>query len=245
MVLRKLPRLRLDQGGFSLIEMLLALLLGLVLVGGVASWAITHVGEQRRLLAQARLGQDLRAVIDLASRDLRRAGYWGQAELGTPAEPGQAPRPNPYIGLHPSAGSTAAALGHAYSRDATENGSVDANERFGLRLNAGTGALEWRVSGGALAPGTGDQWQALTDPTLLRVTMLEVRHDSDRIDLLAQCPLDRCPSPSGPDCPPRLLIHRVTLTVEASDARDASVRRRLRSTLRLRNEELQGACPTL
>lgn len=231
--------------GFSLIEVLLALALGLLLVGSVVSGVIAHIGEQRRLLAQARLSQDLRAVMDLASRDLRRAGHWGLAERGAPAEPGRLPEPNPYTGLHPAAGATAAAVGHAYSRDAEENGVVDANERFGLRLNGNTGALEWRVSGAALAPGSGDQWQAVTDPALLRVTELEIRHEADRVDLLAQCPSDHCADPADPDCPPRLLIHRVTLTIEASDVRDPTVRRRLRNTLRLRNEELQGACPAL
>lgn len=233
--------------GFGLIEILLTLTFGLLLVAAIGSWSAAHIGEQRRLLAQARLSQDLRAVIDLVGRDLRRAGHWGHAERGVWTGSDTPPTPNPYTGLYPGAGAPpSTSLGHAYSREADDNGLVDANERYGLRLNPTSGALEWRVSGAALAPGSGDQWQALTDPAALQVTQLQIRHEVDSVDLLAHCARATCPSPADPAapvCPPRLLLHRVTITVEGRDARDATLRRSLRETLRLRNEEVQGACP--
>jgi len=239
-------RIRRALRGFGLIEILLTLTFGLLLVAAITSWSVAHIGEQRRLLAQARLSQDLRAVIDLVGRDLRRAGHWGHAERGVWTGGEGAPTPNPYVGLHPGVGTPSTSLGHAYSREADDNGLVDANERYGLRLNTSSGALEWRVSGAALPPGTGDQWQALTDPAALQVTQLQIRHEVDSVDLLAHCARSTCPSPTdpaAPTCPPRLLLHRVTITLEGRDARDATLRRSLRETLRLRNEEVQGACP--
>lgn len=242
---RTLP-LRPRQGqGFSLVETMLALAFGLLLVAGIGAWVVEHLGEQRRLLAEARLGQELRAVVDLLARDLRRAGHWGQAERGVwsgdPAAP--APAPNPYRGLYPAAGDSGSAVGHAYSRDAVENDRADANEHFGLRLNPGSGALEWRVAGSAVAPGQGDQWQALTDPAQLRVTALVLRHEAQAIDLLAHCPLPRCDDPDDADCPPRLWLRQVSIWIEAGDPREPGLRRSLGHRLRLRNEELQGACP--
>jgi prepilin-type N-terminal cleavage/methylation domain-containing protein len=231
-----------QQQGFSLIEVLLALLLGLVLVAGVVTWGVAHIGEQRRLIAQARLSLDLRAALDLATRDVRRAGHWGTAERGVWSGADSPPTANPYTGVHPAAGSSTS-LGHAYSRDPTENGRVDANERYGLRLNAGTGALEWRMSGAAIAPGTGDQWQALTDPALLQIVNLQITHESDSLSLLAHCARTTCPDPGDATCPPKLVIHRVTLLLEGRDPHAPDLRRSLRSSVRLRNEEVQGACP--
>jgi type II secretory pathway component PulJ len=232
--------------GFGLIEILLTLSFGLLLVAAIGSWSVAHIGEQRRLLAQARLSQDLRAGADLVARDLRRAGHWGHAERGVWTGGDTAPAPNPYAGLHPGAGTPSTSLGHAYSREADDNGVLDGNERYGLRLNPANGALEWRVAGAALAPGAGDQWQALTDPAALQVTQLLIRHEVDSLDLLGHCAQAACPTPAAPAapaCPPRLLLHRVTITLEGRDARDATLRRGLRETLRLRNEEVQGACP--
>lgn len=230
--------------GFGLIETLLALALGLALVVTVTAWSLAHIAEQRRLLTQARLAQDLRSAMDLALRDLRRAAFWGQAERGVWLPGVQEPSANPYTGVLPAAGSGAAALAHQYSRDTAENGSVDANERFGLRVNATTGALEWRVAGGALAAGSGDQWQALTDPALVTITRLQTNHDVATIDLIGHCAVDRCPDSTDPTCPPRLLIHRIRLDLEGQDTRDAQVHRRLQGLVRLRNDEVQGACPS-
>lgn len=229
--------------GFSLIEVLLALLLGLVLVAGVAAWGVAHIGEQRRLIAQARLSLDLRAALDLAVRDLRRAGHWGAAERGVWDGSTTLPAPNPYVGLHPAAGDSGASLGHAYSRDLSENGSVDANERYGLRLNAGSGALEWRMSGAAIAPGNADQWQALTDPALLQIVRLQITHEADSQSLLSHCARTSCPDPDDLSCPPRLVIHRVALLLEGRDPHAPEVQRSLRGSVRLRNDEVQGACP--
>lgn len=231
--------------GWSLVELMLAIALGLLLCAALGAFAVQHIGEQRRLIAQSRLAQELRAALDLAVRDVRRSAYWGEAERGLWRAPdGPLPAANPYAGLHPAPEATGTALGHAYSRDATENGQVDANERFGLRVNASTQALEWRVAGGALAPGTGDQWQALTDPGTVRIDALEVHHESVAVDLGAACAGTDCSGVSaGTPCPPQLRIHQLTLRLSGRDARDDGVRRTLLARVRLRNEERLGACP--
>jgi len=36
----------------------------------------TQLGDNRRLLLEAQMQQDMRTAADLISRDLRRAGYW-------------------------------------------------------------------------------------------------------------------------------------------------------------------------
>lgn len=233
--------------GLSLVELMVAVALGLLLLASVSTLVLGQLDDQRRLLLEARLGQELRAVVDLIARDLRRAGHWGSAEraLWSPDRP--TPDTNPYVGVHPaasaSAPTTAAAAGYSYSRDVTEDQLVSGPERFGLRLNANTQALELRLSGNALPPGTGDQWQALTDPNLLRITAWQVQHRVHERSLLDHCAATTCPTGSS-TCPPVWRQHVLQIELEARDVRDTSVRRRLDTRINLRNGEVNGACPT-
>lgn len=60
--------------GFSLVELMVGMAVGLVIVSvALLAWA-QHLRQNRHLLLDARLMQDLRTVVDLVSRDLRRAG---------------------------------------------------------------------------------------------------------------------------------------------------------------------------
>lgn len=237
----KMRRLQRLAHGLGLIEILVAIAIGLFLVASGATLVLNQLAEQRRLLLESRLNQDLRAVADLIARDLKRSGYWGAAQDGVWRGDDTAPAANPYIGVYPATGS-AALLGYAYSRDTTEDNAVANQERFGLRLNANTQALELRLGGAAIAPASGDQWQALTDPSLTRITRWAVQTQTRPVDLLAHCANPACPAGST-NCPPRLLQRTVSIELDATDSRDTNVRFSLRSRVNLRNDELQGACP--
>ena len=78
---QSLPK-ALKQNGFSLVELLIGILIGLFIVGGAFSLFLSNLDSSRRLLLEARLNQDLRAAADLVTRDLRRAGYWTSAVQG-------------------------------------------------------------------------------------------------------------------------------------------------------------------
>jgi type IV pilus assembly protein PilW len=65
------------QGGLSLIELMIALLVGLLLLGGLIQ---IYVSSKQGYNAQeqlARMQESGRFAMDLITRDLRRAGYWG------------------------------------------------------------------------------------------------------------------------------------------------------------------------
>jgi type IV pilus assembly protein PilW len=230
------------QNGLGLIEIMVAIALGLFLVASVAALVVGQLAEQRRLLLESRLNQDLRATADLIVRDLRRAGHWGSAERGVWSGGAVVPQSNPYAGLHPGAGISAASLGYSYSRDISEDQASSSNEKFGFRVNANTQAFELRMGGNNLVPGNGDQWQPLTDPSLLRITRWQVRHESQAVSLIGHCAGQVCPTGSS-TCPPTWWLRQVHIELEASDARDSSVRRSLVTQVRLRNDEVSGACP--
>lgn len=233
-----------QQHGLSLVEILVALVLGLLLVSAVATLLVSHIAEHRRMLAEVRLMQDLRAAADLVTRDLRRAGYWGRAEQAVADGTQPPPPPNPYAGVWPDAqAGTTAALGYSYSRDDAEDGQSSSNERFGFRLNARTHVLEMRLGGAAITPDAGDSWQPLTDPNAILVTQFAVTNTQHNLSLLEHCPTPVCASGST-TCPPRLQLSMLAVEIGATDPRDRSLTRVLRTQVHTRNDLVSGACPS-
>jgi prepilin peptidase dependent protein B len=229
--------------GWSLVELMLAIGLGLLLLTVALHLVSGHVDEQRRLLLESRLTQDLRTAVELVSRDVRRAGYWADVSGGVwdAAHPAVALTANPYRGAVLNGPAAAPWLGYSYSRDLTEDGVNSNQEKFGLRLNTSTQTLEWRLSGSAIAPDERDHWQALTDPALLRVTRLAIRLDETHQSLLGHCALTACNGQAR--CPPERIQRRVRVELDAQDARDSRIQRQLTTEARLRNDEVTGACP--
>lgn len=215
--------------GFTLVELLVGLALGLLVVAGGGALLTSQIREHRALVLEARLMQDLRTAADLVARDLRRAGYWGDAGAGvwSQAGPGGA---NPYAALAPdAAASDAASL--RYSRDAIENHVVDGNEQFGFRLR--NRAIDIQLGNG--------NWQALTDATLLEVTRFVITPQQEEVDLAAACPTP-CPAESG-TCP-RQQLRSLALEISARALADAAVTRTVQALVRVRNDATVGACPT-
>src|SRR3546814_16319722 len=61
--------------GFSLIELMVAMVAGLVVGGAVLAFAIASMKSNADYLVSTRLTQDLRSTLDLVTRELRRSGY--------------------------------------------------------------------------------------------------------------------------------------------------------------------------
>ncbi|MES1161637.1 MAG: prepilin-type N-terminal cleavage/methylation domain-containing protein, partial [Rhizobacter sp.] len=64
------------QHGLSLIELMIGVAIALFIAVAGSTLLVGHLRENRALLLEARLTQDLRTAADLITRDLRRAGYW-------------------------------------------------------------------------------------------------------------------------------------------------------------------------
>jgi type II secretory pathway component PulJ len=66
-----------DQSAFTLIELMVAITLSLFVIGVTATVYMTTFAANERNLKSTRLNQELRAIMNLATSDLRRAGHWG------------------------------------------------------------------------------------------------------------------------------------------------------------------------
>lgn len=215
-----------SQRGVSLVELMVAGTLGLIVIAAGLRLVASQLDGTRRLMDEARLHQDLRAAVGLVARDVRRAGYWQRA---VPALRLPAPA-NPYAAATPAAGPATTQARYAYSRDATENDAVDLDEAFGFRLE-----------GEVLQVLEGGRWQQLSDPGTLVVTRLSITPHTSEQPLGAWCdpPCDA----TDPACP-RLVQRRLDIELAGRSSRDASVRREIRDTIRLRNDAWPVAqCP--
>lgn len=214
--------------GFSIVESMVGLAIGLVIVAGGLALFAGQLNAARRTMLEARLNQDLRSAADLIARDVRRAGYWQEALAGTVAiGAGGATAVNPYRQV--SSGDSS--LGYAFSRDAVEDNTRGAEELFGFRLTD-AGMLEMRTAE--------NTWNELVDPSLVRVTAFEITPNEVTIPLGHLCTTS-CP-PGTPNCP-STTVRRFDLLLRGQAVADAAVQRELRVAIRLRNDELDGQCP--
>ncbi len=217
--------------GFSLVELLIGLALGLFVISNGLLLLASHLAENRNLVLEARLMQDLRAAATAIARDLRRAGHWGDAGAALWHE-GMALRSNPYQEISLVA-ETPPTLRLRYSRDTSENNLVDGNEEFGFRLR--NQAIDTMLGG---------SWQTLTDPATVRVTALRLTSVSNDVEQSELCE-KACP-PGGPGidvCPPRLQIRRISIDISGESPVDPKIKRSLQASARVRNDAVIGACP--
>ena len=217
------------ERGLSVVELLVGIVIALFIAAAASTLLASHLRENRALLLEARLMQDLRTAADLVSRDLRRAGYWGAAVDGVWVAGAGPVATNPYTALAPAAAASDAAS-FRYSRDAVENGVVDSNEQFGFRLR--NGAIEIQLGAG--------NWQALTDAGTLTITQFSVTPTVQELSLEAFC-ATACAT-GATACPPRQQVRSLALEITGRLVADVAVTRSVRSAVRLRNDVVIGAC---
>jgi len=209
-----------SQHGLSLIELMIGVAIGLFIAVAGSTLLVGHLRENRTLLLETRLTQDLRTAVDVITRDLRRAGYWGHAG---------GPGANPYADLSPSI-AAANAVSLRYSMDATENDAVDSNEQFGFRLR--NGAIELQFGAG--------NWQSLTDAGVFTVTAFSVTPEVQDQSLATFCP-SACAAGST-QCPPHQQVRSLAVAITATLVSDTRVSRSVRSTVRIRSDAVVGSC---
>ena len=237
--------------GFGLLELMVALGLGLTVVSSATMMWIDQWRALRRQWIESRLTQELRHAAELLTRDLRRAGHWSHAQDGlwvsSMATSAVTPADNPYTALLPAligppGAGTVTATSAAYSYDRrTSTLSVQGNERFGWRIHPTTHALELRLSGNQLAAGEGDNWQAVTDVNSVRITQLTFRIGTVELDGTDRCLL-ACPAGMA-TCGPRVRGRLLDFELTGQAPSDSTLERRIGGTLKIRSDEVVNQCP--
>lgn len=223
-----------QQRGLSLVELLIGVALGLFLVAGAITLFVGNAGSSRRLLTEARINQDMRTAADLIARDLRRAGFWADAIKATAA-----PLANPFADVVVGYAAPAPAPNQIeYAFDRRYDAALDGSDQFGFRLR--DGEIQMKTAVGI--------WQPITDDDVLQVTTFQITAVETPITVGAACP-KACPPPTWETytCPvpePTLTLRRYDILIQGHASADASVTRQLQESVRVRNDQVVGACPS-
>jgi prepilin-type N-terminal cleavage/methylation domain-containing protein len=169
--------------GFTLVELMVALVAGLIVSAAVLSFFLSSMKSNGEYVQSTRLTQELRNTLDLMSRDLRRAGYDddGLRFLGNSHTSELAPVCLTASGAPTTcvaAGSAGDCILYAYDRSYPNGGTtvtgamgqidLDNGEKRGLRLRsytvngASVGVVEYAVSDTGVEPACGGAGPAYT-----------------------------------------------------------------------------------
>ena len=214
-------RLRL---GLSIVELMVGVTIGLFILAGASMVLTTQLGDNRRLLLEAQVQQDLRATVDLISREIRAAGYWATAYQ----QVWQVSTTNPYSAgpLVATSDDTSLVYYKSLEESGLDNNSIDSNEYGGFRRNASTLTIEVQLGSG--------NWQPLTDPAVLTVTQFTLVPNTVAVDIP--------PSVPGAVSTLKLCSRDVTLTIVVQAVHDTAVQRSISNRIRLRNDVVKASC---
>lgn len=221
------PLARRAGRGFSLVELMVGITAGLFIVAAAAVLVAGQLGENRRLMLDTQLQQDLRATADIVTRELRRVNAAGNPELlvAHPTRPARVnPATNPML-LAPTASGAHAAATFGYQRE-LEFGP------WGFAFDAAAGVIRTQLGAAG--------WQELTDRTVTRVTDFSIRIEREP-EQLVPCPR-LCPS-NDTSCWPALQVLNYHVEIAAQARADASITRRIRSAVRARNDWVEFRIP--
>lgn len=161
------------QRGFSLVELMIAVTIGLLLLAAVSQVYVNTVNTSSDTLKAARVNQALRAAMDVMVRDIQRAGY----NFSTTSSTGAVTNPNPFMAGANAlkiSGSTAddasgSCITYTYDRD--NNTTVDDTEKMAFYLSNNAILMRNGGSGNSdsCSPGSAE---GITDSNEVTITAL-------------------------------------------------------------------------
>jgi len=209
------------QSGLTLIELMIAMVLGLFVSAVTISIFSTTVRSNVENMKMIRLNQELRGTMTMMVDELKRHGY--SADPTNTAFINDFKPPLPVGCLR-------------YSYDENANSTLENNERFGFKLSDNT--ISWTQNAttddcSGASPDT--TWTAITDPNLAKITTL-IFNVSESVNTEDLTPLSTVFTTAA-----GVSIYKVTITLtgttdlaSSSDANDP--RRTISETIRIRNE---------
>ncbi len=230
--------------GLSLVELMVGIVVGMFVVAAASTLVVTQLTENRKLLLELQVQQDLRATADIITRELRRAGSTGTLlagltfvwSPGAPGTPGTPWSPNDNAPMTPASGAAVSEVSFRSGRTQGEFGP------YGFRLNDVSHVIETRL----LAVNVW-QWQALTDASTLKVNTFTVKADPQP-DLIVPC--QKSCADGSTDCWPRIAVRKYTVVIAGESVSDPNVKRSVSSVVRVRSDAITAdpalgvrACP--
>ncbi|MFC6670995.1 prepilin-type N-terminal cleavage/methylation domain-containing protein [Marinobacterium aestuariivivens] len=212
------------QQGVSLIELMIAMVLGLLVSAIVIGMFSSTVGSTRQAVSAMRLNQELRTVMDMMVRDIRRSGYWaGDSVASNPhASVIQAGLPV-NVFTSPKSADANSCVVLSYDYDADQSATIE--HLMGYRLDDAEGAVEvlWASSSSLTSN---------VDCTVLNSTNWENLTDREAVDITG---LVFTPLPSAASFA-SATVRSIQITLTGQSKSDSKLVRQLIEEVRVRND---------
>lgn len=221
------------QTGFSLIEMMIAMTLGLLVLAGATSVFSGSIGTSSTIAKSNRLDQDLRAAAEFMARDIKRSGYYVK---GSGIIVGDTILEKNLFRDEFQISANSQCLLYAYETNSSETKTTpDPEDKFGFRLSSG-GAIQVRRAAAA-CDSTGS-WENITDPNTTKITKFQFSQSvayctnissGQHLDCLVNVPLVGA-----------IVLNTVDLTFEiiAESVNESSITATEKRTIRLSNDRV-------
>lgn len=230
------------QKGFNLIELMIALVLGLLVSAAAINIYVANMASQTENMKLMRLNQDMRSIMDLMVRDIRRSGF----ATSSPDTNFDCLKSNPFnkMGFFDSgtasASNPATCVVFAYNANDNLVGNVctiESADRFGFRIS--NGLLQMKNGGGSEASCATGTWESISNSdvtitgnftlTSSELDITEYRSDSDLVCNVGEA-CNTCDA--GNQC---LTIREVTISLTGTldDGTDQTITEKVR----VRNDE--------
>jgi prepilin peptidase dependent protein B len=160
---------RRQLAGFTLTELLVALVINVLVLTSLLGVFISNLNHYTTSINTNRLNQQLQAVMQLMTSDIRRAGYWSNSQTSV----GTDTNSNPFV----VTGSTDVTIGGTggncilFTYDHNGTGTLPSisttadDDRYGYRLQSG--AIQTRPWGATFScSAAASNWENVTDPSV-------------------------------------------------------------------------------
>ena len=221
---------RFKQRGIGLMEMLISMTLSLLAVGVMVILMSSTLGAGSTTIQMSRLSQELRASMQLMSRDLRRANFHSgyvncfanvncRTDLGITA----------YVNSI-NINADGNCFWYWLDRDGDADLSNDAVGGFRYSTIDGIGVIQMRTSGNTAANcDDGDGWELITDPNTVAITSFNVTDADSYTETLSVAGATQ-------------QVEKIRLQINGQMARNSDVQRQIEDLILVRND-IQTAGP--
>jgi len=219
-------RYRQTGRGLSLVELMVGIAIGLFIVASASLVVSTQLSDNRRLLLEVQVQQDLRATAEIITREIRRAGGRDGAAIGV-WQGGVGVTANPFDII------TITEAGKVVRFDYERGTNL---LQLGFKLDPTRPVIQSFI---------GTVWQDLTDGNTLRVTSFTVERapSPPPPPLPAADPniipcAKACPAGAHNSCWPRFEARSYIINISGQAMSDSRVQRSVRSEVRVRNDRI-------
>jgi Tfp pilus assembly protein PilW len=241
-----------SQSGLSLIEILVSIALGILLLGALGSFMITNLSTQASHARTGNLAQSMNTAIDLIAKELRRSGYYaGSKVISTSELPSTSTLtysfPSGYTDpqkrainstLFFTARPSNSCVLYSYNTDlnfeASPNNTIDKvdnYDRLGFKMASGKIQFRSACSGAKCMTSCNvGTWSDLTSETVMNVDQFLICFYNQG----SEPPnLNTSNEPGSETC--NNSGDNAIIYLRASDPKDSSISRTLKSTINFRN----------